>query len=75
VQRFCVNAPDCSRVVEQLPWLAKHARETRRLAKSGARLCQIASIKHAAKFYGLSRNTVKRMAYGFRDDDCFFLKV
>jgi transposase len=61
VQRFRVNCPDCGRVVEQLSWLAKHARETRRLAESVARLCRFASIKHVAEFYGLSWDTVKRI--------------
>lgn len=61
LQRFRVDCPDCGRVAEQLPWLAKHARETRRLTESVARLCQIASIKHVAEFYGLSWDTVKRI--------------
>jgi len=61
LQRFRVDCPDCGRVVEQLSWLAKHARETRRLAESVARLCQIASIKHVAEFHGLSWDTVKRI--------------
>jgi transposase len=61
LQRFRVDCPDCGRWLERLSWLAKHARATRRLAESVARLCQVASVKNVAEFYGLSWDAVKRI--------------
>lgn len=43
VRRFRVDCPDCGRVVGQLPWPAKHVRETRRLAKSVIKRMRTAS--------------------------------
>jgi transposase len=67
-QRFRVDCPDCGRRVEELPWLAKHARETRRLAESVARLCKVASIKDVAEFYGLSWDIVKRIDKAYLEE-------
>lgn len=61
LQRFRVDCPDCGRRLERLSWLAKHARATRRLAESVARLCKVASVKDVAEFYGLSWDAVKRI--------------
>ena len=61
LQRFRVDCPDCGRRLERLSWLAKHARATRRLAESVARLCKVASVKNVAEFYGLSWDAVKRI--------------
>ena len=61
IQRFRVACPVCGPKVEHLPWLAKHARVTGRLARSVARLCKVLVIKHVAKFYGLSWDAVKRI--------------
>jgi transposase len=61
LQRFRVDCPECGRRLERLSWLAKHARATRRLAESVARLCQVASVKNVAEFYGLSWDALKRI--------------
>jgi len=75
VQPRRVLCPRCGPKLEQLSWLDRHARITRRLAENVARLCAILPIKHVADFYGLHWETVKRMAYGFRDDQVFFLEI
>lgn len=67
-QRFRVDCPDCGRRVEELPWLAKHARETRRLAESVAWLCKVASIKDAAEFYGLGWDAAKRIDKAYLEE-------
>lgn len=59
VPRFRVACDGCGPKVEHLPWLAKYARVTARLAQSVARLCKVVSIKHVAEFYGLGWDTVK----------------
>ena len=59
VQRFRVACPACGPKLEHLPWLAKYARLTGRLARSVARLCKVLAIKHVAKFYGLGWDAVK----------------
>jgi transposase len=61
VQRFRVACPTCGPKLEHLPWLAKYARVTGRLARSVARLCKVLAIKHVAEFYGLSWDAVKRI--------------
>lgn len=59
VQRFRVACPTCGPKLEHLPWLAKYARVTKRLAESVARLCLVLPIKHVADFYGLGWDAVK----------------
>lgn len=59
VPRVRVQCPDCGPKLERLSWLAPYARVTRRLAESVARLCRIATVLHAARFYGLGWKTVK----------------
>ena len=59
VQRFRVACPVCGPKLEHLPWLAKYARVTGRLARSVARLCKVLAIKHVAEFYGLGWDAVK----------------
>lgn len=61
VQRFRVACPACGPQVEHLSWLPSYARVTGRLARSVARLCKVLTIKHVAKFYGLSWDAVKRI--------------
>ena len=53
--------PTCGPRVEQIAWLDRYARHTRRMAQSVARMCQGTTIKKTAEFYGLSRRTVKRI--------------
>lgn len=59
VPRVRVMCPDCGPKLEQLSWLEPYARVTRRLADSVARLCKMATVLHAARFYGLDWKTVK----------------
>ena len=59
VQRFRVACPACGPKLEHLPWPAKYARVTGRLAGSVARLCKVLPIKHVAEFYGLGWDAVK----------------
>jgi transposase len=51
--------PRCGPCLEELPWLARYSRVTRRLAESVARLCQCLALKHAATFFRLSWDQVK----------------
>lgn len=67
VPRLRVACPDCGPKLERLPWLDPYARVTRRLGESVARLCQIASVLHVARFFGLDWKTVK-------DLDCAYLQ-
>lgn len=59
VPRRRVLCPRCGPRLERLPWLDRHARVTRRLAESVARLCAVLPIKHVARFFGLHWGTVK----------------
>jgi len=43
----------CGPKLEALSWLGRYSRITRRLAQSVGRLCEVASLKHAAGFFGL----------------------
>ena len=53
VHRRRVLCPTCGPKLEQLSWLNRYARVTKRLAENVARLCAILPIKHVAGFYGL----------------------
>jgi transposase len=59
VPRLRVACPGCGPKLEQLTWLEPYARVTRRMADSVARLCQVASILHVARFFHLHWSTVK----------------
>jgi transposase len=59
VPRRRVMCPCCGPRLERLDWLDRHARVTRRLAASVARLCQVLPVKQVAAFFGLHWNTVK----------------
>ena len=59
VPRVRVACARCGPKLEQLAWLAPYARVTQRLAESVARLCQVASILHVARFFHLHWSTVK----------------
>jgi transposase len=61
VPRCRLNCPRCGPKLEQLDWLARYARVTRRLALSVARLCAVLPIKHVAAYLGLDWGTVKRI--------------
>jgi transposase len=59
VLRCRLACPTCGPKLEQLPWLERYARVTRRLAESVARLCHQLPMSHVAKFFGLAWSTVK----------------
>src|SRR5512139_612727 len=48
VPRLRLACPTCGPRLEHLDWLDPHARVTRRLAESVARLCAVTSLLHAA---------------------------
>lgn len=59
VPRRRVLCPCCGPRLERLDWLDRHARVTRRLAASVARLCRELPVKQVATFFGLHWDTVK----------------
>lgn len=59
VPRLRLACTSCGPRLEHLEWLDPHARVTRRLAHSVARLCTVASVRHAARWYGLDWKTAK----------------
>jgi len=61
VPRLRVACPQCGSKLERLSWLEGYARVTTRLASSVARLCQVMSILHVARFYRLAWTTVKQI--------------
>src|SRR5690606_27606699 len=65
VERLRLACPDCGPRLEQLDWLDPHARVTRRLADSVARLCAASSIRSAAKWFGLDWKTVKTIDFRY----------
>ena len=68
VPRCRLNCPRCGRKLEQLDWLARYARVTRRLAQSVARLCAVLPIKHVAAYVGLDWGTVKQIDQNHLED-------
>src|SRR5690606_11793793 len=65
VQRLRLACPRCGPRLEQLDWLDRHARVTRRLARSVARLCAVTSVRHAAQWHGLDWKTAKAIDYRY----------
>lgn len=63
VPRLRLACTRCGPRLEQLDWLDPHARVTRRLAESVARLCAVTSILQAARWFGLAWKTVKRIDF------------
>lgn len=61
VHRRRVACPDCGPKLEALSWLESHARVTKRLAESVARMCAILPIKHVAELYRLHWEQVKNI--------------
>lgn len=68
VERLRLACPRCGPRLEQLEWLDPHARVTRRLAQSVARLCAATSVLHAARWHGIDWKTAK--AIDFRALEC-----
>ena len=65
VERLRLLCPRCGPRLEQLDWLDPHARVTRRLADSVARLCAATSIRSAARWFGLDWKTVKTIDFRY----------
>ncbi len=61
VHRRRVLCPRCGPRLQELSWLGRYQRGTRRLAESVARLCKVLPVKHVAEHYGLNRKTVRRI--------------
>lgn len=61
VHRRRILCPQCGPSLEQLSWLEKYSRVTRRLAASVARLCDVLAVKHVAAYLGLSWDQVKEI--------------
>lgn len=61
VHRRRLLCPRCGPTIEQLCWLDKYSRVTRRLAESVARLCGVLPVKHVAAFFHLSWDQVKQI--------------
>lgn len=59
--RLRLACATCGPRLEQLDWLDRHVRVTRRLAESVARLCAVTSLLHAARWFGLNWKTVKQI--------------
>jgi transposase len=65
VHRCRLACPRCGPKLEELAWLPRYSRVTRRLAESVVRLCQLLPIKHVADFFGLAWSTVKAIDQAF----------
>jgi len=65
VERLRLACPDCGPRLEHLDWLDRHARVTRRLAESVARLCAATSIRSAARWFGLDWKSVKAIDFRY----------
>lgn len=68
VRRCRLACPRCGSKLEQLSWLGRYARVTRRLAESVARLCRELPIKHVAEYYGLHWSTVKAIDHAYLEE-------
>jgi transposase len=68
VHRRRVLCPRCGPKLEELPWLGRYQRTTRRLAGSVASLCKVLPVKHVAGFYGLDRKTVRRIDKAYLEE-------
>lgn len=65
LERCRLACPRCGPKLEQLSWLGRYARVTRRLAESVARLCRELPIKHVAEYYDLHWSTVKAIDHAY----------
>lgn len=68
VQRCRLACPRCGPKLEQLSWLDRYARVTRRLAESIARLCSVLPIKHVAEYYHVHWSTVKAIDHAYLEE-------
>lgn len=56
-----LQCPRCGPTVEQIPWLDRYQRMTKRLVEAIARLCAVLPIKHVAHWFGVGWDTVKHI--------------
>lgn len=59
--RARLQCPRCGPTVEEVPWLDRYQRMTKRLADKIAALAQVLPIKHVAEWFGVSWATVKQI--------------
>ncbi|MBP4052116.1 transposase family protein [Chromobacterium violaceum] len=59
--RWRVRCPQCGPKMEQLSWLGRYARLTRRLAETVAHGCSQLPIRHVAELFGLHWDTVRQL--------------
>lgn len=59
--RARLQCPRCGPTVEEVPWLDRYQRMTKRLADKIARLARVMPIKHVADWFGVSWDTVKEL--------------
>ncbi|MFN3581175.1 MAG: helix-turn-helix domain-containing protein, partial [Pseudomonas sp.] len=58
---YRLECPDCGHCLQQVRWLDKHARLTRRLAQAAAECCSRMPVAHVADMFGLHWSTVRRL--------------
>lgn len=61
VQLRRVYCAHCGTGMQQVPWLDRHSRLTRRLAQTVAQWCAKLPIKHVAEMFGLHWSTVREI--------------
>lgn len=61
VQLRRVYCGECGTRMQQVPWLDRHARLTRRLAEAVALWCAKLPVKHVAELFGLHWTTVREI--------------
>lgn len=61
VQLCRVACPDCGQRVQYVPWLARYARLTERLAQAAAACCARLPTAHVAELFGLHWSTVREL--------------
>ena len=61
VQLCRVACADCGQRVQHVPWLARYARLTQRLAQAASACCARLPIAHVAELFGLHWSTVREL--------------
>lgn len=61
VQLCRVACPDCGQCMQHVPWLARYARLTQRLAQAASACCARLPIAHVAELFGLHWSTVREL--------------
>jgi len=61
IPRARLQCPRCGPTVEDVPWLDRYQRMTKRLAEKIAALATVLPIKHVAEWFGVSWDTVKQI--------------